>query len=59
MSRLTLCGECEALLEQTTLTLQDLARMQLEAARHSFLPPPIKAAVIERVSAYCAALPAA
>jgi adenosine deaminase len=59
MSRLTLCGECEALLDQTTLTLQDLARMQLEAARHSFLPPPIKAAAIERVSAYCAALPAA
>ena len=52
MSRITLSGECQALLDHTPLTAHDLLRMQLEAARHSFLAPAIKAAAIEQLSAY-------
>jgi adenosine deaminase len=58
MSRITLNGECEALLAQTSLTLQDLTRMQLEAARHSFLPADAKAEAVVRVSAYALSLSA-
>jgi adenosine deaminase len=50
MSRITLGSECEALLEQTALTRQDLLRMQLEAARHSFLPAAAKSAAIEALN---------
>lgn len=59
MSRITLVGECEALLAQTPLALTDLARMQLEAAHHSFLPPQIKAAAIAAITACIQALSAA
>jgi adenosine deaminase len=52
MSRITLCGELERLLAETTLTLPDLARMQLEAAEHSFLPADVKAVAAQRVSAW-------
>jgi adenosine deaminase len=58
MSRITLVGECEALLAHTPLALHDLARMQLEAARHSFLPPQAKAAAVASVAAFTASLPA-
>jgi adenosine deaminase len=51
MSRITLSGEWAALLRHTPLSLQDLARMQLEAARHSFLPEPVKAAPIAALTA--------
>jgi adenosine deaminase len=56
MSCITLGGECQALLEQTALTAHDLLRMQLEAARHSFLPADVKAAAAQRLSAYLAPL---
>jgi adenosine deaminase len=59
MSRITLTGECEALLAQTPLTLADLARMQLEAARHSFLPPQAKTAAAAAISACVESLSAA
>ena len=55
MSRITLSGECEALLAQTPLTLQDLVRMQHEAARHSFLGADAKAAAIAALDRYGAA----
>jgi adenosine deaminase len=58
MSGITLNGECEALLAHTPLTVADLARMQLEAARHSFLAPEVKAAAVASVQAYAATLPA-
>lgn len=38
MSRVSMSAEAEALLAETSLTPQDLQRMGLEAARHSFLP---------------------
>ena len=56
MSRITLNGECQALLDHTELTLPDLARMQLDAARRSFLPAETKAAAIAAISAHCASL---
>jgi adenosine deaminase len=59
MSRITLGGECEALLAQTPLNVGDLGRMQLEAARHSFLPPQAKAVASAAITAYLQALPAA
>ena len=55
MSRITLSGECEALLSQTPLTLHDLVRMQREAARHSFLGADEKAAAIAALDSYAAA----
>ena len=38
MSRISLTSEAEALLEHTAFQIDDLVRMGLEAARHSFLP---------------------
>ncbi len=55
MSRITLDGECAALVEHTALTLRDLARMQLEAARHSFLPETVKADATAALAAFIAA----
>jgi adenosine deaminase len=55
MSRITLVGECEALLAHTPLKLDDLARMQLEAARHSFLGAEAKAHAIAAIAAFAAA----
>ena len=55
MSRITLSGECEALLAQTPLTLPDLVRMQHEAARHSFLGADVKAAAVAALDRYSAA----
>ncbi len=57
MSRITLVGECEALLAHTPLTLHDLARMQLEAARHSFLGADAKARAMAAITAFATALP--
>jgi adenosine deaminase len=51
MSRITLHSEHAALLEHTPLTRQDLARMQLEAARHSFLPAAVRAAATAALQA--------
>jgi adenosine deaminase len=56
MSRITLASECQALLAHTPLTLRDLAHMQLEAARHSFLPAAQKAAAAAAVSRYAASI---
>ncbi len=56
MSRITLNSECEALLAQTPLTLHDLARMQIEAAGHSFLASDVRAAAIAALQTYSAAL---
>lgn len=55
MSRITLTGECEALLAQTSLTLHDLTLMQREAARHSFLGADAKAAALAALDRYGAA----
>jgi adenosine deaminase len=52
MSRITLNGECEALLAQTPLTLHDLVRMQREAAQHSFLGAAAKAAALAALDRY-------
>jgi adenosine deaminase len=57
MSRITLMAECEALHEHTPLTMRDLASMQLEAARHSFLGAEEKARAMACVAAFAAALP--
>jgi adenosine deaminase len=57
MSRITLGGECIALLEQTTLTQHDLVRMQLEAARHSFLPLAVRDAAVSVIEGWSVALP--
>jgi adenosine deaminase len=59
MSRITLAGECQTLLDQTLLTLHDLARMQLEAARHSFLGAAARQAAERAISAFAAAAPKA
>jgi adenosine deaminase len=58
MSRITLVGECEALLAQTPLKVGDLVRMQLEAARHSFLPHEAKASAIASLRAFTESLSA-
>ena len=55
MSRITLNSECAALLAHTPLTLDDLLRMQREAARHSFLGPEAKAAASAALDRYSAA----
>jgi adenosine deaminase len=57
MSRITLAGECQTLLAHTPLTLLDLARMQQEAARHSFLGADARQAAERAISAFAAALP--
>jgi adenosine deaminase len=51
MSRITLGSEHAALLEHTPLTRVDLARMQIEAARHSFLPAAVRAAATATLQA--------
>jgi adenosine deaminase len=55
MSRITLNSECEALLAHTSLTLDDLLRMQREAARHSFLGAEAKTAASAALDRYSAA----
>lgn len=55
MSCITLAGEASALLEQTALTPADLASMQLQAARHSFLPAPQRARAEQRIADWAAA----
>lgn len=57
MSCITLDSECAALLEHTPLVLHDLARMQLESARHSFLPQAVKADAVAALTAFIAGLP--
>jgi adenosine deaminase len=57
MSGITLGRECAALLEQTTLTVADLALMQLEAARHSFLAPAVRADAIAAITTFTDAQP--
>lgn len=57
MSGITLGSECAGLLTHTPLTLLDLAHMQLEAARHSFLPAAAKRSAVDAVAAHVAALP--
>jgi adenosine deaminase len=59
MSRITLAGECETLLDQTPLTLHDLTRMQLQAARHSFLSAVARQTAEHAISAFAAAIPTA
>jgi adenosine deaminase len=56
MSRITLNSECEALLAHTPLTLQDLVRMQREAARHSFLGAAAKATAMAALDRYGASV---
>jgi adenosine deaminase len=57
MSRVTLSDECAALLAHTPLTALDLWRMQLAAARHSFLPNDVKDRAVATINAF--ALPTA
>lgn len=52
MSQITHSGEALALLRDTTLTPADLLGMQLEAAAHSFLPEPARAAARARLLAW-------
>lgn len=52
MSCISLSGEAEALLSQTTLTAVDLLQMQLQAAAASFLPGPARAAACDRLLAF-------
>ncbi len=59
MSRITLAGECQTLLAHTPLTLHDLAHMQQEAARHSFLSAEARQTAERAISAFAAALPTA
>jgi len=54
MSCITLAGEAEALLSATPLTLDDLVQMQLQAAAHSFLPAPQRAAAAATVERWAA-----
>jgi hypothetical protein len=52
MSRVSLSGEAEALLQQTPLTERDLLDMGLEAARHSFLAEPARRQAAEAFKAW-------
>jgi adenosine deaminase len=54
MSRITLSGECDALLEHTPLTIDDLVRMQIQAAQHSFLPAAQRDAALAALRAFSA-----
>lgn len=56
MSGITLNAECAALLEHTPLTAHDLARMQLEAAQHSFLDAATRQQAQRAIAAFAAAL---
>ncbi len=51
MSRITLSGECEALMEHTPLTLHDLLQMQVQAAKHSFLSASQREAALDALHA--------
>jgi adenosine deaminase len=55
MSRISLGSEYEDVLAHTPLTVDDLLRMNLEAARHSFLPLPVRDAASRRIAAWQAA----
>jgi adenosine deaminase len=52
MSRISLTGEVQALLQATPLTATDLLQMQLQAAAASFLPGPVRAQACERILAF-------
>jgi adenosine deaminase len=54
MSQITHGGEAAALLHETPLTIADLLHMQLEAARHSFLPAPARQAAETALQAWAA-----
>jgi adenosine deaminase len=54
MSGITLSGECDALLEHTPLTLDDLVQMNEHAAQHSFLPAPQREAALAALRAFSA-----
>ena len=49
MSCVSMTDEAAALLAYTPLTASDLLQMALQAAEHSFLPPPARAAAVQRV----------
>lgn len=57
MSRTTLSREVALLRQHTALTADDLARMQLEAARHSFLPASERERAVAAVQAWRDAQP--
>jgi adenosine deaminase len=50
MSRTSLTLEYETLIAQTSLTVEDLRSMNREAARHSFLPAPVREAALRSLS---------
>jgi adenosine deaminase len=52
MSGITLSGECDALLEHTPLTRDDLLQMQIQAAQHSFLPAALREAALAALRAF-------
>lgn len=52
MSCITLVGEAEALLDEAGFRIDDLARMTLQAARHSFLGDEVRRVVVEQVQAW-------
>lgn len=54
MSRTTPSQEADLLLAHTALTAADLVRMELEAARHSFLPEPARLAAQRAIEAWWA-----
>src|SRR5262245_24998555 len=54
MSRTTPSKEAAALLRETPLTLDDLAAMGVQAARHSFLPAPARARAEAALRAFAA-----
>lgn len=56
MSCISPSGEAAALLQHTPLTAQDLLEMALQAAQHSFLPAPARAAAVAAIRAQGAAL---
>jgi adenosine deaminase len=56
MSRITPSSEAAALLAHTPLTPADLVAMARQAARHSFLPPPARAAALAEIDRRAAAL---
>lgn len=56
MSCISPSGEAAALLQHTPLSAQDLLQMALQAAQHSFLPAPARAAAATRIRAQGAAL---
>lgn len=55
MSRTSASREADLLLAHTPLELDDLVRMSIEAARHSFLPEPVREQARRRIEAWWAA----